>query len=123
MATTNEGGYAADVLVWFQPWYSIDVVTIAAGADLKTGHVLGEVTASGKYVSSAPAAADGSETPVAVLIEDADAASADVTEVRVARRLATVNGTALIYDSTINTAAERQTARDALAAAGIITRF
>lgn len=53
-------------------------VTIAAGADLVRGAVLGKITASGKYALSAIAASDGSETPVAILLEDAAAASEDV---------------------------------------------
>jgi hypothetical protein len=53
-------------------------VTIASGADLTRGAVLGIVTASGKYVLSASAASDGSETPVAILAVDAAAAGADV---------------------------------------------
>jgi len=53
------------------------VVTIAAGADLPRGAALGRVTADGKYTLSAAAAGDGSGTVVAVLAEDAAAASAD----------------------------------------------
>lgn len=50
------------------------VATIAAGADLQPGAVLGRVTASGAYVLSAAAASNGSETPVAILLSAADAA-------------------------------------------------
>jgi hypothetical protein len=57
------------------------LVTIAAGADLAKGAVLGRITASGKYKLSASAAVDGSETPDAVLAEAANAASADVQAV------------------------------------------
>lgn len=52
-------------------------VTIAAGQVLGRGAVLGKVTASGAYVLSVAAAADGSETPVAVLADDVDASAAD----------------------------------------------
>jgi len=52
-------------------------VTIAAGADLTRGAILGKITASGKYALCDKAAVDGSENPVAVLAEDAAAASAD----------------------------------------------
>ena len=55
--------------------------TIAAGADLVAGTILGRVTATGKLKAYDPAATDGSETPVAVLLEDAAAASADVEAV------------------------------------------
>jgi hypothetical protein len=55
-----------------------DTVTIASGAGvLARGTVLGVVTASGKYIKSASAAADGSQTPVAILADNVDATSAD----------------------------------------------
>jgi hypothetical protein len=54
-------------------------VTIASGASISRGSVLGIITASGKYKLSASAAGDGSQTPEAILLEDAAAASADVT--------------------------------------------
>ncbi|WP_297525135.1 head decoration protein [Sulfurovum sp.] len=55
-----------------------DSVTIASGAALTRGAVLGKVTADGKYKLSASAASDGSETAYAVLAEDVDASSTDV---------------------------------------------
>jgi hypothetical protein len=47
-------------------------VTILTGQNLKRGAVLGVVTASGKYVLSASAAGDGSQTPKAILAADVD---------------------------------------------------
>lgn len=55
-----------------------EVVTIDAGA-LVAGSVLGKITATGKYILSLEAASDGSEVPVAVLAEPADATAGDVT--------------------------------------------
>lgn len=52
-------------------------VTIAAGADLAPGAVLGLITASGKYALSASAAGNGSQTPKAILMTAAAAATAD----------------------------------------------
>ena len=52
--------------------------TILTGADLAKGTILGRVTASGKMKTYAAASEDGSQNPVAVLMEDAAAASADV---------------------------------------------
>lgn len=49
--------------------------------NLTRGALLGKVTATGKYILSLAAAADGSQTPVAILAEDADATSADQTTV------------------------------------------
>lgn len=50
---------------------------IGTAADLTRGAVLGRITASGKYILSLAAAGDGSEVPVAILLTDAAAASAD----------------------------------------------
>lgn len=55
--------------------------TIVAGANLAAGTVLGRITSSGKLTAYAEGASDGSQTPVAVLLEDAPAASADVVRV------------------------------------------
>ncbi len=53
--------------------------TIASGAGaVTTGTVLGKITASGKYVPIDFAAGDGSENAAAILINYADATSADV---------------------------------------------
>lgn len=49
--------------------------------NLVRGSVLGKITATGKYILSASAASDGSQTPAAILAEDADATSADKTTV------------------------------------------
>ncbi len=52
--------------------------TIAAGADLVKRTILGRVTASKKLQAYNPANSDGTENPVAVLLEDAAAVSEDV---------------------------------------------
>ncbi|TWA76441.1 bacteriophage lambda head decoration protein D [Azospirillum brasilense] len=54
-------------------------VTLVSGQNLVRGAVLGKITASGKYVLSASAASDGSQTPVAVLMDDCDASGGDKT--------------------------------------------
>lgn len=61
--------------------------------NLPRGAVLGRITATGKYVLSASAAADGSQTPTAILAEKADATAADVTTV--AYETGEFNGAAL----------------------------
>lgn len=54
-------------------------ITVASGAGvLKRGTVLGQITASKKYLTSLAAAVDGSETPRLILAEDIDASAADV---------------------------------------------
>lgn len=69
-----------------------DSITLDTG-NLVRGAVLGKITATGKYVLSASAASDGSQTPVAILAEDADASAAD--KVTVAYLTGEFNGTAL----------------------------
>jgi len=54
---------------------------IGTAADLVAGTVVGRITASGKLVAYAAGNANGSETPVGVLMEDAAAAAADVEAV------------------------------------------
>ncbi|CAM7367515.1 Bacteriophage lambda head decoration protein D [Klebsiella michiganensis] len=50
---------------------------IITGGTYKRGTVLGMVTASGKYTTCVKTAEDGSETPVAILVDNVDASSAD----------------------------------------------
>ena len=52
-------------------------LTILTGNNLKRGTVLGKITASGKFVAVDSSKSDGSQTPFAVLAEDADASSGD----------------------------------------------
>jgi len=52
-------------------------ITVLSGQVLSRGAVLGKITASGKYILSASAAADGSQTPDFILAEDCDATGGD----------------------------------------------
>ena len=52
--------------------------TVLAGADLTKGTILGRETTTGKMKAYASGSTDGSQNPVAVLMEDAAAASVDV---------------------------------------------
>jgi hypothetical protein len=52
-------------------------VTLVTGQNLTRGALLGVITASGKFTLSASAAADGSQTPNAILAEDVDASAGD----------------------------------------------
>lgn len=51
--------------------------TILTGNSVAAGEVLGRVTASGKFIPSLSAAADGSQTPIAIAAEAIDASSGD----------------------------------------------
>lgn len=52
---------------------------IITGGDFKRGTVLGLVSASGKYTQCVKTAEDGSQVPVAILVDDVDASSSDQT--------------------------------------------
>lgn len=76
----NEGTLAPDNLIAGDYPRVTEQAVIASGAGVLTrGTVLGKVTATGKFIKSASAAADGSQTPDRVLAEDVDASAADVT--------------------------------------------
>ena len=77
----DQGEYTPDNLLAGEYPRVERVVTIAAGADLAKGAVLGRITANGKFKLSASASLDGSQTPDAVLAEKANAADNDVQAV------------------------------------------
>lgn len=105
--------------------YSRETVTLEAGTDYALGSVLGRITASGKYRLS-PAAQvvgdEGAEVASAVLIEAADATAADATGLALARGPAIVSKAALVFDASVDQAAEIAAKHDELAAAGIVPR-
>ncbi|MBY0431139.1 MAG: head decoration protein, partial [Rhodospirillales bacterium] len=102
-----------------------ETVTLKAGTDYPLGAVLGRITASGKYRLS-PAAEvigdEGAETAIAVLIAAVDATGADQTGLVVARGPAIVADAALIFDASVDQAAEKAAKMNQLAAAGIVAR-
>lgn len=69
--------YLPDQLVAGNQKIVTDTVTLGAGT-LPRGSVLGQITASGNYVLSVKTAADGSQNPVAVLADAADASGGPV---------------------------------------------
>lgn len=122
MTTLTERKYMSDlILMEGDQFYSRDRVTIADSVALTIGAVLGKITASGKYILSDPTAEDGSEDPVAVLIEDADASDGDVAAFVLARH-AIVQRAGLVFDAAIDDGTKRATAEAALAARGILVR-
>lgn len=105
--------------------YCREAVTLKAGTDYPLGAVLGRITASGKYRLS-PAAEvvgdEGAETAIAVLIAAVDATAADQTGLVVARGPAIVADAALVFDASVDQAAEKAAKKSQLAAAGIVAR-
>ena len=57
----------------------ITLTDISTTGALTRGTVLGMITASGKYGISLTASVDGSQTPRAILVKDADPSGGDIT--------------------------------------------
>lgn len=88
-------------------------VTLLSGQSLKRGALVGKITASGKYVLSASAAADGSQAPVAVLAHDSNATAGD------AQSLIYTRGDFQTSGITFGTGHTAASTKDALADRGI----
>ncbi|MBX6324139.1 MAG: head decoration protein [Rhodospirillaceae bacterium] len=105
--------------------YCREVVTLKAGTSYALGAVLGRITASGKYRLS-PAAQvagdEGAETALAVLIEAVDATGGDRTGVVVARGPVILSKEALVFDPSVEQAAEKAAKHAQLAAVGLVPR-
>lgn len=104
---------------------SRDVVTVLAGSGVvEAGTVLGEITASKKFMPS-PAATvtgkEGAETAKAILAYKVDATAADAEAV-VVKRLAEAKAPMLIFDASVNDATKKAVKLSQLAAATIIAR-
>ena len=122
MDPITEGRTAGDFLLFEEDkHYRRDEVTVAAGADLAPGTVLGQVTADGKFVACDHTAADGSEVAQAVLLTPARAAEADVTDAIVIARHARVRRAGLVFDEAFTTESQRDGAIAELKAQGILT--
>lgn len=82
---------------------------VVTGQNLAAYAVVGKITASGKVKEYDPAAVDGSQTPVGILVTAADATSADVsTSMFVA---GTFNPSQLVWKGTV-TAAQKASVFD-----------
>lgn len=79
--------------------------------NLSRGALLGRITATGKWVLSAAAAADGSQVPRAILAEDTDASAADQTTI--AYFTGEFNSTAMTFGAGHTAASTLDALRDA----------
>lgn len=123
MATLTEGRVtAAYILSEASGKRSRDNAKMASGAGkVAPGTILGKITASGKFVPHAPAAADGSETAVAINYAEVDATAADAPCLVTARDTE-VKGPELVYNAATDTQPEKDAVHASLAANGIIVR-
>ena len=78
LAGTETTAYApTDILAGDSPALAFENGTLAAGQNLAVRAVLGRVTATRKLVQCNPAANDGSQVAVGILVHATDATSAD----------------------------------------------
>lgn len=118
MASHSDPKVLSDVLLYeVNCHWSKDNATIAAGADLTLGAVLGKVTATGKYKLHDPAAADGTQNAAAVLLDDTAAAAADKVA-PIAARGVVLDSNGLVWKAGM-TDPQKATAKAALLALGI----
>jgi hypothetical protein len=77
--SVNAEAYIPDRLIAGNLKLVTDTQIIVSGAaKLPRGTVLGKITATGKFTIALSAAGDGSQTPIAILADDADPTSGDV---------------------------------------------
>lgn len=101
--------------------FSRDDDTLASGSGkVLCGTVLGQVTMTGKFKPLAPAANDGTQNAAAIILQNADATSEDVTVVNLKRR-AQVVLQALVWPVGI-TGTQQTAALAALENRGIVAR-
>jgi hypothetical protein len=92
--------------------YSREEVTVASGQNLKRGTVVGAVTASGLVKQLAPAAEDGTELAIGIMMDDVDAKAGN-TKAVVIMREAIVAHNAVVWPASI-TAAQKKAATENL---------
>lgn len=111
--------------------FHTDVLTAyeASQATYTLGTVLGKITASGKYIVSKQAAADGSQVPCAIYLGDGKMgaivdttvpATTDTKVLALTRGKVIVALDALKLDASFSTATHKQFAYDSLKAQGIL---
>ena len=84
---------------------------LVSGQNLLRGALLGRITASGKMTLSTSGASDGSQVPVAILVDDVNASGGDqVCGTYIAGEF---NEAALTYGASHTAASVRATLRDA----------
>jgi hypothetical protein len=105
--------------------YCRETVVLKGGTSYPLGAVLGKIAATAKYRFS-PAAAvigdEGAETAVAVLTQAVDASAGDAIGVVLARGPVIVSDAALVFDASVDQAAEKDAKKAQLGQAGLVVR-
>jgi len=121
MASSAEANYLGDSLKYEAPnLYSRDTETVISGQNLAVGTVVGKITASSKITILAPAAVDGSQTAVGVMVAAVDASGGDKLGPMIARH-AIVSDKGIVWPGGI-TSPQKVTATGQLKTAGILIR-
>ena len=106
MATVTvpaSGATGFNFLVKEEIYRSREEGVIALGAGLlKSGMILGKITATGKYKAYTPGAGDGTQTASAILMQDVDATTKDVKRTILVRE-AEVHRAELLFAGTPTT--------------------
>jgi len=124
--TLTQGATYGDVAKWVvNDDFNIETVTLLAGTVYSPGHVIGKITASGKYCLSpheSTTGKDGAETATAIVLFSVDATSGDRTSPVLFRGPALISASALLYDESVDDANKRATKRTQLANVGLVSR-
>ena len=95
-------------------------MTVASGQNLKRGAVVGMVTTSGLIKQLAPAAEDGTEVTIGIMMDDVNASTGNTKTVAIMRE-AIVAHNAVVWPASI-TAAQKKAATESLKNYGIVLR-
>ena len=122
MASIIEQNNLADLVKYEEEClnYSRENITVASGQSLAIGTVLGRKTADGKVHALDPAATDGTETAIGLLIETVDATLIDRNSLLLARH-GIVASNAVVWPVGI-TAPQKTVAIAQLDSLGILVR-
>ena len=99
--------------------YSRQVATVAAGRNLELGSVVGRVTASGRLKRLDPAATDGTQVPVGLLLQAVNASLIEIPDMLLLSRHAVVALNAVVWPAGI-TAPDKLAAVESLERLGIL---
>ena len=78
MTTLTEGSRQQEWLMTDNPaYFSREQSTLISGQNLRSGTVIGKISASGKWTILAPVAADGSQNAAGFLLTHTDASTGD----------------------------------------------
>jgi len=101
-----------DLLKFEAPqFYSRSAITIASGQNLTMGTVLGRKTTDDKHHAFDPAATDGTETPVGILLGDIDASLIDREDALLLARHAMVAEKLVVWPAGIDAAVKKAAVR------------